>query len=497
MLKKFIKNDKVFIVGIVIIFAIFFYFLPYTHDDWAWGGRAGLARMNSFFENYNGRYFSNILVVFLTKSHLIKAIIMSVTYSSIVFLIIKIFNIKRTVEIIFILILMVLMDRGIFTQAVAWTSGFVNYVLPLPFIFILLYYNKDIFKDKKYKINIWVSIILIISGFLGSLIVEHVTIYNVILPIFIIIYNKWVNKSFNIANLFYLIGSIVGAVIMFSNGAYSAILNSQDGYRTISDNSNLIIKIIKGYYDKIYLDLILNQSFLIIIISVLLFLITNNYKKTNKNNKIVKILLTIILFYNFYILLRSFVFISIEKIFYVKLFEGILSGVFIISIAVLVYYLIKDKEIIKKLLFLIASIILIAAPLIFVTPVGPRCFFPTYIYFVIFAVILFKYVMDNKIIREVSSGYIKVVLLFVISLLMLVYGQIILVNIFRVNYIKDKTKTNVEILKLPKLPFSEYHWGGNPVKETFIEHFKYFYGIKDNVKIELYSYSEWKKLKDK
>ena len=46
---------------------------PYSLDDWAWGGSVGIERLQTWFDNYNGRYFGNILVLILTRSDVLRA----------------------------------------------------------------------------------------------------------------------------------------------------------------------------------------------------------------------------------------------------------------------------------------------------------------------------------------------------------------------------------------------------------------------------------------
>ena len=41
---------------------------PYTGDDWAWGSSIGIERLNTWFDNYSGRYFGNLIVLALTRS---------------------------------------------------------------------------------------------------------------------------------------------------------------------------------------------------------------------------------------------------------------------------------------------------------------------------------------------------------------------------------------------------------------------------------------------
>ena len=69
---------------VCIITLLFFGFLaflfPYSGDDWAWGSIMGITRLETFFDNYNGRYLGNLLVMAITRSKALKVILMALSY---------------------------------------------------------------------------------------------------------------------------------------------------------------------------------------------------------------------------------------------------------------------------------------------------------------------------------------------------------------------------------------------------------------------------------
>ena len=297
---KNIKLDKIVKV-ILFLLAVIFYFIPYTHDDWAWGTSIGIKRLTNLFSNYNGRWAGNILVILLTRSRILKAIVITLTMAIIIELINKIIN-KKNNQIIYIaLILILLMPYSIIAQTLAWTSGFTNYVIPFLLILIFIYLNKDIFNGEKAKLSNWLIVPMMILGFISSLFVENLTIYNLVLSIFILIYEYCKSKKINLSNLFYFIGSILGTILMFSNGAYHNIMNSTDGYRTI-EHGNIIIRCIRVYFNTIYYFLIQNNFILDIVIGILMLILI--YKFFNKNKKTIPIkkvaLLLRLLYYYIY-----------------------------------------------------------------------------------------------------------------------------------------------------------------------------------------------------
>lgn len=68
-----------------------------------------------------------------------------------------------------------------------------------------------------------------------ALIVEHLTIYNVVLACGVLVYTICVHRKVVASHVAYLIGSVAGAAYMFSNSAYHTIANNQDQYRQMAE----------------------------------------------------------------------------------------------------------------------------------------------------------------------------------------------------------------------------------------------------------------------
>ena len=78
-----------------MLFALLCYFFPYSGDDWAWGTQIGIDRLNIWFDNYNGRYAGNLLILAITRSKLLRIIIESLAFALIIKYIYKITNTKK------------------------------------------------------------------------------------------------------------------------------------------------------------------------------------------------------------------------------------------------------------------------------------------------------------------------------------------------------------------------------------------------------------------
>lgn len=283
--KQSTKNkEKIFFAIIFIIITMICYFFPYTHDDWAWGTSMGIERLESLFKDYNGRWAGNILVILLTRSRIFRAVVISSTLTGIFCLINKIVKSKNKNINYIALILLLLMPINILAQAIAWTSGFANYVIPVLIVLLYIYLNRNIFNKKKIEINNKLIIPLLLLGFVNSLFVEHMTIYNLLLAIVITIYVSKKEKKISIPNLFYAIGSLIGTILMFSNGAYHNIQNATDPYRTIG-SANIIETAFNTYFNELYKFLIHQNTIINIILCICVLIFAYKYIKDSTTKK--------------------------------------------------------------------------------------------------------------------------------------------------------------------------------------------------------------------
>ncbi len=486
-----------FYVCIFIMLIAICYFFPYTHDDWAWGSNIGIERLSSLFKNYNGRWAGNLLVMALTRNRLLRTGVIALTFWCLFVLAKKLINSKRFYVSCSLIILLCLMPIPVLAQSIAWTSGFANYVMPSLITIFILYLNRDIFNNNEIKLrNLWIIPFLLL-GFVGALFVEHMTIYCVLFALFLLVVTYRRNKHIVWPNLSFMIGTVMGTVLMFSNSGYSDVMNASDTYRTI-EKGNILVRALKTYFGD-YKDMLVNDNVIIniLIIISLLLLLYNFYKNKKKNfSKLQDILLKcsslILVGYLTYI---SFIMIMGHNNPFVlsklqNVFEGCLIIAYAFAIIVVCSLTIKDISRKRRVLFEIISIIVIALPLLIVTPIGPRCFFPSYFLFAILTCELLDEVFAKQ---KVNIDYLlKFSTISVMASLVCIYGYSFKVETERINYVNDHKDVKGELL-LPNLPNANYMQGANPASDTFKKRFKLFYGIDDEAEIVLVPYKSWKK----
>ena len=226
------KRIQIEYFGIFLFLVVLCALFPWCSDDWTWGSVKGIEQFNTGFKDYNGRYLGNLLVLALTRSRLLRAVFMAVTHTCLLFVLSGLTG-EFKGRLAMISAVLFLMPAGMFAQAIAWTSGFTNYVPSIVISLVYIYLVRDIFDSREPQYRRGSALIFLALGAAGSLFIEHVTIYNICLGIFVLVYT-WIRfKRVYKPHIAFLVGAVVGAAVMFTNGAYRAVSQGTDWYRSI------------------------------------------------------------------------------------------------------------------------------------------------------------------------------------------------------------------------------------------------------------------------
>jgi len=475
------NNNKTYYIILFIISIILSYFFIYTHDDWAWGSSEGIKRLNVLFDNYNGRYLGNLIVMALTRSNILKTLVVGSVISLIIISTQRIINKKNTNILLVSILLFICMPRSIFQESIAWISGFSNYAVST--LLILIYYL-NIEKYQKNK-KILINILFLLLGFSVSLLMEHITIYNFLLSIFMLIYYKFKDKKINKLNIFYLIGSISGTILMFTNSAYYNISKGEDFYREV--NSDNLIKKVFSNLNNILKHTFTNNGLMITLISLLLLKIIYDNKDKIKTNYLFQAITSYLFIYPVYCILRN-INPNFELLAsYTKIFDNLLSFLYVLIVFFITFKLITDSNLKKRLLFYLISIVILICPLLLVTPIGPRCFLILYLLMTLYVLELYNYLIKDKT-KELLNKYLLLTIILVLAYLFEIYIHIYIANEKRHEEISRNLKEGDKSLCIEPLPHGDYVWFPNPIIIEFENYFKSYYNINEDVELDVKLY---------
>ena len=485
--KLSLKNsrNKIIIVYSLIFILLFLLCLlfPYSGDDWAWGSQIGLNRLNTWFENYSGRYFGNLIVLALTRSNFLKAFVMSFCLTGIIVIVNKLTGEQKN-GVFIISTVLVFMPVTVLRQAIVWTSGFANYTTSIFLTLIYIYYVRNIYVGRLN--NSFIAIIpLAALGFANTLIVEHLTIYNVILSVYVLLFTLIKFKKIYVQHIAYFAGTIAGAVLMFSNSVYRSVANGSDNYRTISSEDNIIIKALKSYFNTIvnegFINNLILNLFLVGVCLITWFSVKNRLSKKAKVSGLISILVMV-----------AFVSVSLmlnvgnpTVLYTLKYAVGLATGAYILAFIIFLIILPFEMNQKIKMIFILGSTGCMIAPLLIVTPIGSRCFFAPYVMMLYLGMELYSAFDETvkKYCEKVSRAALITALVGLLYLFY-IYGTISICNHERVKAAQTDARNGAEIIQVEELPYKNYVWCSDVDKKIWKRRFKLFYDIDKNVKIE-------------
>ena len=470
---------------------------PYTGDDWSWGSSIGLERLGSFFAGYNGRYAGNLLVLALTRSKLLDAAIMAASFCMICFLSYQYSQDKAGSSLLLAAALYFLMPKDMWAQIAVWTAGFTNYVPSALITVAFLVLTKEITAPElsERQNSLVQDIGVFLLGLVGALFVESITVFHICLAVAVILWMFLKFRKCRRVHIAFLAGSVVGACVMFSNGAYNRIAQGEDYYRhmpgTFRDTVYFAVDQAGNILDYIIYG---NLWFCVIVTALLLCLAVWSLKSGER--KKIAVLPAMIHGCSLLALWQKDAIFDVVtgRISMKALIAGFIpiavAVLYVLSIIVMVLCFVEKGRRFRMLLPLYCAVVSLA-PLLIVDPIGPRCVFIGYFLMVVFTVDLFGYFRRKVHLQEkVWSRLIGVVVAAQFLFYLSVFYPIHHYDLLRLDAIKQQAAEGKTEVFMCDLPNTEYVWDGTPAGESWINKYKLFYGLGEELQLTVIPYYE-------
>ena len=498
-------------VAAVAFFALLAFMFPYTGDDWAWGSSIGISRLQSWFENYNGRYMGNLLVMTMTRSLPVRVIIMALSYYAACLMCCKYTPRKDNASLLFALVLFFMMPRSMLAQSVVWTAGYANYVPSALIVVAYLLIIKNITGDEAPKYPKYLFILTALMGFVGAPFIENVALFNICLGVAVIGYTALKFKRACAAHFGFLAGAVLGAVWMFSNSGYGVVSGDGDGIRSTPKGLKNIISTCIDHGYAICDNLINSNYVMCAVVCLLLIILTVRFIRTTPSKKArvaaacimaVNILCTFFIICKDIVMVYTYLYASMRGMMSFlgsKKLQVVLALLFAVTVLLQVLLCVEKGRRFRMLLpFYCVPVVV--APLLVVNPIGPRCFFAPYLLLMVFAVDLFGYITRDVDPADVGYKALLGGLALVVALQAFVY-----VSIFYPIFKYDTKRNELAELQaqngqttivVSKLPHEAYLWTSTPGWEPWGTRYKLFHGIDEEAELEIVSPKEFDKFYD-
>ena len=487
-------------VRIVFFISLLFYLwlaaqIPYCQDDWDWGLPIGIQQLTD--ASLNSRYVGNLIEVALTRSSILKTIVMGLTFAVIPF------SAARAVTqcgfedpgtdytipaALLASILMLSMPLEIWRQTFGWVAGFSNFVVSA---LLLLEYQMlliSLLREKRKKQSLFQTIAVFLFAIALQLFLENVAVYIFLCSSIVLFASLWRKKgNRDIVGLW--AGNLIGTVIMFSSSVYLTLAETGsaiDGYRTLSfDREASLFSIVFGFFRRfviLYPDQIwMNNT--VLCCAILLLLIVLHLIKKNTKSCFVWCTVDLLLFVYTVFCSREGR-IQLPSEWWTNVLSAGIAIVFFVVVLFQAFFVFRNQRTpMQAFLFFWISAPAVVLPMVVVSSVGPRTFLTSNLFLIEASLLLFLEMLRS--VKPHIERSITVLLSVALGALWL-YGGVVYYGIGnirrdRLDAISSARAGETQSILLKAFPHGEFLWSADPeYGSERVEFYRAFYGIPEN-----------------
>ena len=472
---------------LAVMFALALLF-PASGDDWAWGSSIGLERLRASFADYNGRYAGNLVVLVLTRTPVLTPLVIALVVVVSIFLIQDITRNRRPLGYSVTTLAFVTMPLGVWRQAVAWTSGFANYALAAMgmLLFIRAAQGEWLGRTSRKPAALVAQGLL---AFASCLFMEHVTLYLVLASLVHVIVYRRSRGSLPGKGIAWLVGSLVGAMLMFTNGAYRVAAQTSTGYQKMpaSAEGGTVRAILDQGTTLVSRLAVVDNVVLNILLAILVCLLASTAVHTKRSPASTRLLpVAVGLFLALTMVLRSAQWAG-------ELPAPWSSGAGVAAVllfGILVWTAgvhVQERSSAMGLAVAAVSVLVLVLPLAAIRPIGPRNFYPTYLLLLVCLSFMVRE-FCRRVPSRVETWVTPLVGALAASHLVLyfaVYASITVAEQQRLATVRTAMEAGARSVTIAKLPYPSYVHGGDPTPGLWAERYKLFHGIPKEMSLHL------------
>lgn len=444
--------------------------VPYCHDDWDWGLEIGMQRW--LRAEVNSRYAGNFFVIVMTRSEVVKTLVMAACLTGVPLLITLLAAGKYDGKTFLLANLLLLtVPKKLWQQTVGWVSAFSNYgvsAAAVLLLFLLLRRQRERNEYGTGMLALRLGGLFLLSGVCG-LFYENLSVYLFLAALFGLcccIPKKNRRAAPMLAAC--VLGAGAGLVIILSNALYGELLESGQalgGIRQLSVSvgsgfTPLLRSILGRYFGMILPGLMTVHP----VLTGFTALSAISGALTGKRKAAVSVPASI---------LTAACAVPLLLRMDERLLPYAAAGELICWAALALLSRGKTGE---KLFFLLSAA-LVLAPLSVTPELGPRLY-----YFPVVLLSVFALEMLPELTWKGVTGFLLLLMVLCIGFYGFIYSEIRSVTVKRAEAIQTAVESGADSVTLPRDPY-KYWWGRNPTGESRVPYFKAFYGIPEEMEV--------------
>ncbi len=468
---------------LLALFAFFLYLtaqIPYMHDDWDWGLPIGIEQLRT--ASINSRYVGNACVVALTRSGVLKTLVMALSFTLLPAMELRLVSrlgekdTRKLPLLLFGALLLVLMPASIWRQSCGWVAGFCNFVLSA---LLLLGCHRLLFRPLSApRPGSWALAGVLLYGVAMQLFLENVALYSVGVSLGLGLLRRVREKRFDPVLFALLLGNLLGLALLFSSGIYTVLFRDGQAMGATrelvpNDHVGLLPWLLRCllYYIKYFPPLWGRNTLLSCAVLVLLALSAGKKQRL----PLALVNLAFALYFLATAVFGDFALSTEKRSLYLAIALNFLYFCTVCLECLLIFR--NRRRLCARLLFYWLSGPLVLLPLAITTMEGGRLFFTPYVLQSVFMLLLFsEFLSAHPFPRERTLSLVLCALLCGACLrLGLAYGEIGSAYRSRLALLQAESGEIV----LPQLPHQELLWFPDPETQTRVGYFRAFYGVSD------------------
>ena len=439
--------------------------VPYCHDDWDWGLDVGLRQW--LHAEVNSRYVGNFFVVVMTRSEIVKTLLMAACFFIVPLLITWLAAGRYDVKTyLFSNLLLLAMPQKLWQQTYGWVSAFANFVLSAVAVLVLFGILLHTLDEPEHGLSKRLPLrlmgIFLFSAACG-LFYESLSVYLFaasLLGLCLCIPGQRRRAAPYMAAC--VLGVGTGLTLIFSNALFGELWNSGQalgGIRSLSfdvgEGFPALLKAVSGRYFRVILPGLFTVHPVLTVftaLSAMAGILTASRKAA------VSVPVS---------LLSAACAVSLLF----PIGDAVRPYVAVVELLCWAAAALLSREYRGGRLFVLLSAALLLAPLAFTSELGPRLYYLPCLLLAVFALSL----LPEKNAKGVT-GLLLLLLAFSMAFYIFIYTEIRSVTIARAEAIQAAVESGAESVTLPNDPY-KYWWGRNPTAESRMGYFREFYGI--------------------
>lgn len=470
------KNLPLFLAlyAVILLLCILF---PNTGDDWLreplgssiYGIRDLIREVSVRWSSTNSRIAGNVLAYTAASRKILRELMRSAIIFGVIAFAVRLSGLRTAWGLIIASAAVIALPQDLFRQAYPWAAGFFNYVPPVLFFLVCMYTVRDVFDGKSIETSLIRILSLFFLGFISQLFIETYTICFTAAGFILLVWDGFKRKRLSPVLIALCIGNVLGAILLFSSPAYSTVSQSGGAYYMDSQLSGLISTAV-AQLPEVLRYFILDCPVLFISLTVFSLFCMIRSKKRSALDIISAAALAAACVY--FIVCYSL--------------DTASNSPWLDFIAVFVWFLALAAGIIRwtygayrlRAVFSLICAVIAAAPLLFISPIGMRCVYLSYVLLVIVSGNLLGSLGFTRV-PKITGLIISVGAAAVVGFYLYIYIPTAEADIERTRLIESAISSGEASVEIPAYPFENYLW--EPVTDK-IEH-TYYYETAGDLKI--------------